>query len=101
MMEELNTDLYGFISLKEFASFCKSDGNTAEATRNDGGLAGLKNAFELYDQDKKGQCKYNHSTAEHLEEHSFAGRLFEEETSLLVDMSKSMVQHYIETKGYV
>ncbi|KAL7234967.1 hypothetical protein ACSBR1_018442 [Camellia fascicularis] len=64
MMEELNTDLYGFISLKEFASFCKSDGNTAEATRNDGGLAGLKNAFELYDQDKKGVISSLRSTRE-------------------------------------
>ncbi|XP_028092013.1 uncharacterized protein LOC114292293 [Camellia sinensis] len=34
---------------------------------------------------------HNHPSAEHFEEHSFAGRLAKEETSLLVDMSKSMV----------
>ena len=35
---------------------------------------------------------HNHSAAEYLEGHSFAGRLTEEETKLLVDMSKSMVR---------
>ncbi|XP_028075130.1 protein FAR1-RELATED SEQUENCE 3-like [Camellia sinensis] len=35
---------------------------------------------------------HNHPSAEHLEGHSFAGRLSKEETSLLVDMSKSMVR---------
>ncbi|XP_028051671.1 uncharacterized protein LOC114256255 [Camellia sinensis] len=35
---------------------------------------------------------HNHSSAEHLEGHSFAGRLFKEKTSLLVDMSKSIVR---------
>ncbi|CAL5340557.1 unnamed protein product [Camellia sinensis] len=35
---------------------------------------------------------HNHAPAKHFEEHSFAGRLSEEETSLLVDMSKSMVR---------
>lgn len=33
---------------------------------------------------------YNHLAAEHLERHSFVGKLFEEEISLLVDMSKNM-----------
>ncbi|XP_028053365.1 PKS-NRPS hybrid synthetase CHGG_01239-like [Camellia sinensis] len=35
---------------------------------------------------------HNHAPAKHFEEHSFAGRLSEEETSLLVDISKSMVR---------
>ena len=35
---------------------------------------------------------YNHSAAEYLEGHSFAGRLTEGETKLMVDMSKSMVR---------
>ncbi|XP_028077726.1 protein FAR1-RELATED SEQUENCE 5-like [Camellia sinensis] len=35
---------------------------------------------------------HNYPSAEHLEGHSFAGRLSKEETSLLVDMSKSMVR---------
>ncbi|XP_028101052.1 uncharacterized protein LOC114300369 [Camellia sinensis] len=35
---------------------------------------------------------HNHALAKHFEGHSFAGRLYEEETSLLVDISKSMVR---------
>ncbi|XP_028075934.1 uncharacterized protein LOC114278123 [Camellia sinensis] len=35
---------------------------------------------------------HNHAPAKHFEGHSFAGRLSEGETSLLVDMSKSMVR---------
>lgn len=35
---------------------------------------------------------HNHSTAVHFEGHSYAGRLLQEETSLLVDMSKSRVK---------
>ncbi|KAL7182043.1 hypothetical protein ACSBR1_040876 [Camellia fascicularis] len=35
---------------------------------------------------------HNHSAAEYLEGHTYAGRLSHEETSLLVDMSKSMVR---------
>ncbi|XP_028080465.1 uncharacterized protein LOC114282039 [Camellia sinensis] len=35
---------------------------------------------------------HNHAPAKHFEGHSFAGRLSEEETSLLVDMSKSLVK---------
>ncbi|XP_057488525.1 protein FAR1-RELATED SEQUENCE 2-like [Actinidia eriantha] len=35
---------------------------------------------------------HNHPIAEHLVGHSYAGRLSEEETSLLVDMSKSLVR---------
>ena len=35
---------------------------------------------------------HNHAPAKHFEGHSFVGRLSEEETSLLVDMSKSMVR---------
>ncbi|XP_028092117.1 uncharacterized protein LOC114292371 [Camellia sinensis] len=34
----------------------------------------------------------NHAPVKHFEGHSFVGRLAEEETSLLVDMSKSMVR---------
>lgn len=35
---------------------------------------------------------HNHLASEHLEGHSYAGRLSKEETSLVVDMSKSMVR---------
>ena len=35
---------------------------------------------------------HNHPIAKHLEGHSFVGRLIIEETSILVDMSKSMVR---------
>ncbi|XP_028064968.1 uncharacterized protein LOC114268068 [Camellia sinensis] len=35
---------------------------------------------------------HNHAPAKHFEGHSFAERLFEEEISLLVDMSKSMIR---------
>ena len=35
---------------------------------------------------------HNHPIAKHLEGHSFTGQLIAEETSLLVDMSKNMVQ---------
>lgn len=35
---------------------------------------------------------HNHSAAVHLEGHSYSGRLSQEETSLLVDMSKSKVK---------
>ena len=35
---------------------------------------------------------HNHLTAEHLEGHSFAGRLSEEEENLVVDMSKTLVR---------
>ncbi|KAL7181097.1 hypothetical protein ACSBR1_040038 [Camellia fascicularis] len=45
MMEKLDIDLDGFISLEEFASFCKGGGDIAEAIEDDGGMAGLKNAF--------------------------------------------------------
>ena len=34
---------------------------------------------------------HNHSATEHLEGHSYAGRLSKQETSLLVDMLKSLV----------
>ncbi|GMQ11496.1 hypothetical protein CsSME_00054120 [Camellia sinensis var. sinensis] len=54
MMEELDTDLDGFISLEEFASFCKGGGDIAGSAGDDGGMVGLKDAFELYDQDKNG-----------------------------------------------
>ena len=35
---------------------------------------------------------HNHPAVEYFEGHSYAGRLSHEETSLLVDMSKSMVR---------
>ncbi|KAK9290997.1 hypothetical protein L1049_009180 [Liquidambar formosana] len=35
---------------------------------------------------------HNHPAAKHLEGHSFVGRLSQEETSLLVDLSKTMVR---------
>ncbi|KAI7997021.1 hypothetical protein LOK49_LG10G01998 [Camellia lanceoleosa] len=49
MMEELDTDLDGFISLEELASFYKGGNDTVEAVGDDGGMAGLKDAFKLYD----------------------------------------------------
>ncbi|XP_052176156.1 probable calcium-binding protein CML27 [Diospyros lotus] len=48
MMEEIDTDRDGFINLDEFASFCKSAGH------GDDGVRELKEAFELYDQNKNG-----------------------------------------------
>lgn len=35
---------------------------------------------------------HNHSVVDHLEGHSYVGRLSQKETSLLVDMFKSMVK---------
>ena len=35
---------------------------------------------------------HNHPTADYLEGHSYAGRLSKEDTSLLIDISKSLVQ---------
>ncbi|CAL5337938.1 unnamed protein product [Camellia sinensis] len=64
MMEELDTDLNDFISLKEFTSFCKGGSNTVEVARDDVGMARLKDAFELYDQDKNGVISYLRSTKE-------------------------------------
>ncbi|XP_047333197.1 calcium-binding allergen Ole e 8-like [Impatiens glandulifera] len=46
MMEEIDTDHDGFINLNEFTKFCDNG--------DDGGLEDLKEAFELYDQDKNG-----------------------------------------------
>jgi len=37
-------------------------------------------------------CVHNHLAAKHLEEHSFAGRLSEEEDKLVVDISKTLVR---------
>ncbi|KAL7235983.1 hypothetical protein ACSBR1_019294 [Camellia fascicularis] len=54
MMEELSTNLNGFISLEEFANFCKGGGDTAGVAGDDGSMTGLKDTFELYDQDKNG-----------------------------------------------
>lgn len=44
-MEEIDTDRDGFISLAEFAEFCRS--NSADDSD-------LRDAFDLYDQDKNG-----------------------------------------------
>ncbi|OIV94187.1 hypothetical protein TanjilG_13804 [Lupinus angustifolius] len=44
IMEDLDTDHDGFINLSEFAAFCRSDGDVSE----------LRDAFDLYDQDKNG-----------------------------------------------
>ncbi|KAI8007397.1 hypothetical protein LOK49_LG07G00179 [Camellia lanceoleosa] len=49
MMEELNTDLDGLISLEEFANFCKGGGDIAGAAGDNGVMSGLKDTFELYD----------------------------------------------------
>ena len=35
---------------------------------------------------------YNYPNAQHLEGHSYAGRLFEEELTVLIDMSKSLLK---------
>jgi calcium-binding protein CML len=47
IMDELDSDHDGFISLAEFASFCSSGSE-------DGGASELRDAFDLYDQDKNG-----------------------------------------------
>ena len=46
IMEDLDTDRDGFISLMEFASFCRSDAFA------DGGSGEFRNTFNLYDRDK-------------------------------------------------
>ncbi|KAK7358137.1 hypothetical protein VNO77_00058 [Canavalia gladiata] len=46
VMEDLDTDQDGFINISEFAAFCRSDA--------DGGGSELRDAFNLYDQDKNG-----------------------------------------------
>ncbi|KAK7251730.1 hypothetical protein RIF29_35177 [Crotalaria pallida] len=48
VMEDLDTDHDGFINLSEFAAFCKSESSP------DGGASELRDAFDLYDQDKNG-----------------------------------------------
>ncbi|KAL3343506.1 hypothetical protein AABB24_027172, partial [Solanum stoloniferum] len=50
MMDEIDADRDGFISLKEFAEFCKGDINSV----GDGGVKELREAFDLYDQDSNG-----------------------------------------------
>uniref|UniRef100_A0A5B6YVB5 Putative calcium-binding allergen Ole e 8-like n=1 Tax=Davidia involucrata TaxID=16924 RepID=A0A5B6YVB5_DAVIN len=50
MMEEIDTDKDGFINLEEFSNFCK--GNSGG--EDDGGVRELREAFDLYDQDKNG-----------------------------------------------
>ncbi|XAR63960.1 hypothetical protein NMG60_11024132 [Bertholletia excelsa] len=59
MMEEIDTDQDGFINLDEFASFCKGGAGDSTAPvggggGDAGGLQQLKDAFELYDEDKNG-----------------------------------------------
>ncbi|CAK9156157.1 unnamed protein product [Ilex paraguariensis] len=48
MMSEIDTDKDGFINLQEFASFLKTSQN------DDVWMKELRDAFELYDQDKDG-----------------------------------------------
>ncbi|WP_171526369.1 EF-hand domain-containing protein, partial [Acinetobacter indicus] len=50
MMEEIDTDKDGFINLEEFSNFCKGSSSLG----GDGGVQELRDAFELYDQDKNG-----------------------------------------------
>lgn len=49
MMEEMDSDRDGFVSLDEFAEFCakKVDGDESGASE-------LRDAFDMYDQDKNG-----------------------------------------------
>ncbi|XP_040996834.1 probable calcium-binding protein CML27 [Juglans microcarpa x Juglans regia] len=47
IMAELDSDNDGFISLPEFAAFCRSGSE-------DGGSSDLQDAFRLYDQDQNG-----------------------------------------------
>ncbi|KAK6921306.1 EF-hand domain [Dillenia turbinata] len=53
MMEELDTDRNGSISLEEFAEFCKGD-VADDGLGSDGGNQELKDAFDTYDHDKNG-----------------------------------------------
>ncbi|KAJ0049300.1 hypothetical protein Pint_17032 [Pistacia integerrima] len=46
-MEDLDTNKDGFINLSEFSTFCRS-------TSDSNGEAELRDAFDLYDQDKNG-----------------------------------------------
>ncbi|KAL2983155.1 hypothetical protein AAZX31_12G024100 [Glycine max] len=48
VMEDLDTDHDGFISLTEFAAFCRSNASA------DGGSGEFHNAFDLYDRNKNG-----------------------------------------------
>ncbi|KAK4350080.1 hypothetical protein RND71_029393 [Anisodus tanguticus] len=50
MMDEIDADRDGFISLQEFAEFCKGYVNGV----GDGGVKELREAFDLYDQDSNG-----------------------------------------------
>ncbi|CAN4088756.1 unnamed protein product [Withania somnifera] len=50
MMDEMDVDRDGFISLQEFAEFCKGDVDGV----GDGGVKELREAFDLYDQDSNG-----------------------------------------------
>lgn len=50
MMDEIDVDRDGCISLKEFAEFCKGDVDGV----GDGGVEELREAFDLYDQDSNG-----------------------------------------------
>ncbi|XP_010262278.1 PREDICTED: probable calcium-binding protein CML23 [Nelumbo nucifera] len=52
MMSEIDTDGDGFIDLKEFAEFHKSNGTGN--TKAEDELKELKDAFNLYDKDKNG-----------------------------------------------
>ncbi|CAH2057552.1 unnamed protein product [Thlaspi arvense] len=49
MMEEIDTDHDGLINWEEFSSFCKSSDEDSSRAEED-----LKEAFDLYDQDKDG-----------------------------------------------
>ena len=48
MMTKIDTDNDEFITLEEFAGFCKDD------TADDGGMKELHEAFELYDLNNNG-----------------------------------------------
>lgn len=51
MIREIDTDNDGYISLEEFAAFCK--GESAFGTADDGEKE-IHDAFEMYDQDRDG-----------------------------------------------
>ncbi|KAK6276414.1 hypothetical protein POUND7_006123 [Theobroma cacao] len=53
VMEDIDTDKDGFINLSEFSAFCRSSSDAVSAASE------LRDAFDLYDQDKNGLISAN------------------------------------------